>query len=298
MTMRITAQTRLIGLFGNPVGHSISPVFMNHALERLGLNHIYGAFLIPRKEIGPAVHSVRILGFRGVNITIPFKEEVIPHLQSIDEDACSIGAVNCIVNENGTLVGYNTDHRGFIHPLIDRGIRVAGKKALVIGSGGAARAVLYALIHAEMGEIAILNRTRKNAETLVRWCRDELGFSSIEYIGTREDGCRKAAQYDLIVNTTPVGMSPDAEQSPLPGDFAFHSRQTVYDLVYNPPETKLLRQAKKCNATTINGFEMLILQGLYSLILWFPQHENDIMSLKRQVVEFMQGRPGDNDAER
>ncbi len=294
MTKSITATTSLLGLFGNPVGHSTSPLFMNYALDRLGLNYVYTAFQIQPDEIEQAVRSVQVLGFRGVNITIPFKRVVIPYLHTVDRDAEKIGAVNCIVNDDGSLTGYNTDHIGFIKPLLDRGITAAGKRALVIGAGGAARAVLYALAEAQVKEIFVINRTRDNAELFVYWCREKLGFSAVHYAGKNDDTLTADERScDLIVNTTPVGMLPDTGRAPLSEGFSFHMGQTVYDLIYNPPETSLLRRAGRQGAITINGFEMLILQGLYSLVRWFPQHEDKTLSLKGPVTDYMQNIPED-----
>ncbi len=297
MTESTADGTRLLGLFGNPVGHSISPLFMNFALDRLGLNCVYTAFRIRRDEIEQAVGSLRVLGFRGVNVTIPFKRAVIPHLNTIDDDAQKIGAVNCIVNDNGSLTGYNTDHIGFIKPLLDRGIQAMGKRALVIGSGGAARGVLYALIRAQVKKISVINRTRERAESLVHWCREKLGFSAVSYAGDSEDALDERA-CDLIVNTTPVGMYPNTDSAPLSKGFSFHTGQTVYDLIYNPRKTMLLRRAESQGVTAINGFEMLILQGLYSLVRWFPQLEENILSLKGPVIEYLQNRPEDFSADR
>ncbi len=165
----ITANTGLLGLFGNPVAHSVSPLFMNYTLERLGLDFVYGAFRIQPDQIEQAVNSLRTLGLRGINITIPFKRAVMAHIQSVGEDAGKIGAVNCIVNDDGFLTGYNTDYIGFMKPLSERHIPVSERSILIIGSGGAARAVVYALIKARVREISIVNRTPERAESLVRW---------------------------------------------------------------------------------------------------------------------------------
>jgi len=284
----IRADTLLLGLFGNPVEHSISPLFMNYALDSLGVNCIYTAFRIQPENIEQAVHALRVLGFRGANVTIPFKSAVIPCLHAIDENAERIGAVNCIVNDNGSLSGYNTDHIGFIKPLSDRGIRISGKRVLVIGSGGAARAVVYSLIKAQVNKITVINRSRDRAESLVTWCRERLGFSAVRYAGENEDMLTAHEKScELIVNATPVGMFPDTGNAPLSEAFSFHREQTVYDLIYNPEKTSLLKRAKKQGANTLNGFEMLILQGLHSLVRWFPSYEEKILSLKESVIGYM-----------
>ncbi len=288
----IRADTGILGLFGNPVEHSISPAFMNYALNSLGVNCVYTAFRIQPDAIEQAVCSMRVLGIRGANVTIPFKSAVIPHLHAVDEDAERIGAVNCIVNDGGSLTGYNTDHIGFIKPLSDRGIRISGKRVLVVGGGGAARAAVYSLVKAHVKNITVINRSRDRAESLVQWCRARLGFSSVRYAGKNEDiRTAHVKSCDLIVNATPVGMFPDTGSAPLSEEFSFHRGQTVYDLIYNPEITLLLERAKKQGADTLNGFEMLILQGLYSLVHWFPSYEEQILSLKGSLIRYMKNNP-------
>jgi shikimate dehydrogenase len=281
------SRTRPLGLFGNPVEHSFSPLFMNHTLGRLGLNYRYLAFTVEQGGLGAAVQAVRTLGFRGVNVTIPYKRAVFEHLESIDVTAARIGAVNCIVNDEGLLGGYNTDYLGFLKPLQDRGMSLRGKSVLLLGSGGAARAVIAGCAEEGVAEIAVVNRTRENGLDVTRWCARTLGFSSISYQGDAPSLSMKAfSTFDLIVNTTPVGMYPRWEASPLPGHLSFGSHQTVYDLIYNPWHTMLLKKAESDGASVLNGFEMLIIQGLYSLTLWFPERADEVMGLQGEVLSY------------
>jgi shikimate dehydrogenase len=281
------ALTRPLGLFGNPVDHSFSPLFMNYALSLLNLNYHYLAFAIEERNVETAVHALRILGFRGANVTIPFKQSVLHHLDHVDGLAKKVGAVNCIVNDECTLTGYNTDHTGFIKPLINRGISINGRRALIIGAGGAARAVLTGLVDHDISHLLLLNRTEQNARSLIDWCTGELHFTHIDYGGPPSSLDNKwLHSFDLIINTTPVGMHPGTGNVPLADGLAFTKHQTVYDLIYNPWETKLLNRARTQGATVLNGFEMLIVQGLYSLTHWFPQREEEIVSLQKRIVEY------------
>lgn len=291
MKREIDAQTSLIGLFGNPVEHSLSPLFMNHALWLLRLNYRYIAFNVEGEKLRDAVESLRILGFAGCNITLPHKTAVMDSLDSVDEQAQTIGAVNCIVNRSGRLTGYNTDHLGFVKPLQDRRIRISNEAALVIGCGGAAKGALFALTNTGVGSISLINRTEENAKKIIHWCEEVLGYKSCFYKGKSEQiSQRLVEQTRLIVNTTPVGMFPGIEECPIPDRISFHPEQCVYDMVYNPWKTRLLKKAHKDGATIINGFEMLITQGLSSLELWFPEKAEEIFSRQREILSFARER--------
>lgn len=291
------ARTRSLGLFGNPVEHSFSPLFMNYTIGLLGLNYRYLAFTLEEKDLGAAVQAVRTLGFRGVNITIPFKRDVFKHLQQIDRTAARIGAVNCVVNNDGRLEGHNTDYRGFLKPLEDRGFSPGAKAVLILGSGGAARAVIAGCVEAGAAEIAVLNRTEAKGLDLVRWCSSTFHFSSITYRGSASSLSSRALRtFDLIVNATPVGMYPHVEGSPLPDHLSFGTHQTVYDLIYNPWRTRLIGRAEASGASVLNGFEMLIIQGLYSLALWFPERADEVMGLQEEVFSHTRERVRDFNA--
>ncbi len=287
MGILINAKTKVVGLFGHPVAHSISPMFMNYTLDRLGLNYKYLAFDIKENNLKSALASAKALGFRGINITIPYKSIVQQYLDEAETEVQTIGAVNCIVNREGFLHGANTDHYGFIQPLKDRGFCAKNKKAFIIGCGGAARSVVYALIKDGIESIYLTNRTKKNALQFIEWCKKSLNYSNIIYMGDNirfsQDSFRES---NIIINSTPVGMYPENDACPIPEEIQFHKSQIVYDLIYNPPETVLLKRARNNGATTINGFEMLIVQGLFSLVLWFPEKRDEIFSIQKDVVTF------------
>lgn len=285
MNHGIDAHTGLLGLLGQPVEHSFSPLFMNLALEKLSLNYRYLAFPVRSENLGAAVAGMRALGVLGATVTIPHKQAIIPLLDRIDGEARSIGAVNCVDYRDGRLVGGNTDHSGFSRPLADRRFTPRGTRVLVLGCGGAARAVVFALVREKCTGILVANRGPERARELVAWSRQELGFREISYIGPGEeitqeqvDGCA------LIVNTTPVGMFPRVEDCPIPNALVFRPHQLVYDLIYNPGETRLLSLARECGAAVINGLEMLVTQGLYALATWFPERKERIFSLHHAII--------------
>jgi shikimate dehydrogenase len=288
--MNISAATGLIGLFGHPVEHSLSPLFMNRALKALHLNSVYLAFDVHPEEVEYAVDSLRVLGLRGVNVTIPHKKAVLHSIDSVEEDARFIGAVNCIKNDGGVLHGHNTDHLGFLKPLEKRHLKIRGLNACVLGCGGAARSVLYALVNEGIEKVYLVNRTETRAEEFLLWVTEVLNFQNITYIGNMR--CLTQDIVDdspLLINTTPVGMFPHTGECPMPEGLSLTSRHVVYDLIYNPWETMLLQRSAGHGAKTINGFEMLIVQGLYSLLHWFPDKKEKIFLLQDDIVDYTRG---------
>jgi shikimate dehydrogenase len=299
----MNAETKLIGIFGHPVGHSLSPLFMNEALKVLGSNSVYIAFDVEEHVLEYAVKSIRSLGWTGANVTIPHKQAVSAFLDAVDEDARAIGAVNCVVNREGSLLGCNTDHIGFRDSLDKRGFRLDSIAAVLIGCGGAARGVLFALVRGGVGKVYLINRSESRAHELAAWADDNLGFGGVEYVGNGNDSVRERdercatpgktaigralADASLVVNTTPVGMfrsGAASDVSPLSAETVFRPGCLVYDLVYNPRKTELLRRAEAGGASTMDGLPMLIQQGLHSLALWFPGREDRIFSLERKLL--------------
>ncbi|UCB44881.1 MAG: shikimate dehydrogenase [Spirochaetota bacterium] len=287
MSTAIDAKTGLAVLIGHPVEHSLSPLFMNYAMQRLELNCRYLAFDTKPDCLGDTIASMRTLGLKGINITIPHKNEAPKYVDDLDSDARKIGAVNCIYRKGEHLIGTNTDHSGFIHPLKERGYELNAIEVLLIGCGGAARGVVYALWNEGVRIIHLINRTRENAQKFITWCNKSLQDLDIAYIGNLRSIQNKATpECRLVINTTPVGMYPASDDCPLPEEFRLHKGQVVYDLVYNPETTMLLQRARNDGADVINGLPMLILQGIYSLSLWFPQKKDKIISLSNPVLEY------------
>lgn len=265
----ITARTTLVGLIGWPISHSVSPVMHNAAFAELRLNWRYVPLPVYPERVAEAVAGVRALGLRGVNVTVPHKQAVMPHLDRWSPAAAAIGAVNTIiVGEDGELLGDNTDAAGFVTDLRANGIDPAGKRVLVLGAGGSARAAVYGLAEAGCGSLVLLNRTLDKAERLLEAMREL--FPSVPLTARPfPDGVAEcASDAELIVNCTSLGMSPNLEGLPWDEEVEFAPGQTVYDLVYNPAVTRLLQLASVDGATVIGGLGMLIHQGAIAFERW------------------------------
>lgn len=259
----ITGRTRVVGVWGHPVGHSRSPVMHNAALSALGLDWVYAAFDVPPACLADAVAGVRGLGLVGVNVTVPLKELLPPLLDTLSDEARRIGAVNTIVNNNGILHGDSTDGVGFLKALTEAGgPPLAGRRALLLGAGGSARAVAFAL--AEEGcEVVIANRTGAKAQDLAEAVNRE-GRGRASAAGWGED----AGRVELVVNATSLGLSPNMDAMPALPPRVLETRPFVYDLIYNPLETRLLQAARDAGCSVSNGLNMLVWQGALSLSLW------------------------------
>lgn len=258
-----------LGIIGFPIGHSISPVFQQAALDHLGLDATYQAWEVEPGAVGEFVQGLRRPDVLGINVTVPHKEAVIPLLDEVDDWATTAGAVNTIVNRQGRLTGHNTDGSGFLKALREAsGFDPKGQRVLVLGAGGAARGIVLALIREGTGQLTIANRTLERAQRLCRMAEDN-GLSA-SAIGLEADALdTAAASAALIVNCTTMGMShgPDETGSPLSAD-QIPSTAVVNDLVYNPLETPLLREAAKAGASTLGGIHMLVYQGAASFEMW------------------------------
>jgi len=249
----IDAETQLYGVIGNPVRHSLSPIIHNGAFQRMGLNAAYLAFEV--KNLEEAVRGIRGLGIRGVSVTIPFKTQIIPFLDQLEEVAGKIQAVNTIRQEGGKLIGYNTDWSGALGALEEK-VDLTGKKVFLLGAGGAARAIAFGL--KERGcRVFIGSRSPEKAAALA----EELGVVHRPLpIAGRLDA-------DVLVNATSAGMSPNDEESPVPKE-VLDKEMTVMDIVYKPLRTKLLREAEERGCRTIDGLEMLARQGAAQVEIW------------------------------
>ncbi len=277
--MTVSGKTQLIGLIGWPVAHSFSPAMHNAAAAAAGLDWVYLPLPVRPDGVETAVRGLPALGFRGVNVTIPHKQAIIPFLDEIDPAAQAIGAVNTIVVEtederlkieDWRLVGYNTDWSGLLADLAQLEEPVAGRDCLVLGAGGSARAVVYGL-GAAGGRVQVLARRAEQAQRLVADL--ETGFlGEIRFLEAKPlmalETAVSATTAPLIINTTPLGMAPDVNNSPWPGNLTFPPGAFVYDLVYNPRETKLIRQARADGLPAANGLGMLVQQGALAFQLW------------------------------
>jgi shikimate dehydrogenase len=262
--MNITAKTKICMVIGDPVNHSLSPQMHNSAYAALGIDNqfIFLAAQVNSKDTGRALEAVKTLGIRGLSCTIPHKTEVMKYLdpENIDDVAKKIGAVNTIVNENGNLKGYNTDWLGILTPL-EKITTLDGKKIAILGAGGAARAVFYA-VKTKGAKVTIYNRTFEKAQTLA----DHFGGEA----RTMEE-IAEIQNADIIINATTSGMQPTVNETLVPKKF-ITNKHIVFDVVYNPFETKLLLDAKEKGATIIHGLEMLLYQGTAQFELFTGQN--------------------------
>jgi len=263
---KITGKTKVVGIIGYPITHSLSPVMHNAAFARLGLDFVYAPYEVKPESLGKAVQGLAAAGVVGFNVTIPHKERIFEFLDRIDPKAKELGAVNTVRVEQGRLVGYNTDAPGFLLSL-KKSVDPYGKSVLVLGAGGSARAVVFSLLEAGISQLAIANRSLDRAQQLVD---DIISVVPIKLISLPDSEINQTIrQADIIINATPVGLKPD--DPPVISMEMIRPGQVVYDLVYNPPETQLLKQAKAKGAITQNGLEMLVYQGALAFELWTGQ---------------------------
>jgi shikimate dehydrogenase len=265
--MEINSETRLCCLIGHPVKHSISPELHNSAFKHLGLNIVYLSFDIESRYLRRAVEGLKSLNVVGFNVTIPYKVAIIKLLDVLDSTAKETRAVNTVVLKNNELIGYNTDVEGIKRSLLDSRNTLDGR-ALIIGAGGAARAAVVALKNLGIKEIVIANRRIWRAAALVRIFK--MNDLEMKSVSLAEVG-RYSRTSSIIINATPIGMWPRQDETPLSSN-DIPGNSTVLDLVYNPLKTKLLEEAEKAGAETINGLKPLIEQAVKSFELWTGLH--------------------------
>jgi shikimate dehydrogenase len=264
--MVISGKTKVCGVIGDPIEHTLSPLMHNAAFEALKLDFVFSAFKVKPDEVGNAVAGMRALNIQGLNVTMPHKNAVIKYLDDLDQTAKSLSAVNTIQNKNGKLLGFNTDGIGALAALRENDVEPKGKKIVLFGAGGAAKAIAFAL-GKEAGELSILNRTMKPAVELAN--RLKLTFNMKVFVYALSPFTVKAtlAEADLLINASSVGMNPNADQTLVPSKL-LKPELAVMDIVYNPLETKLAKDAKAAGAKVVSGVEMLIYQGAASFEIW------------------------------
>lgn len=253
----ITGKTKLTGIFGYPIEHTLSPAMHNAAFKALGLDYCYVPFLVHPEHLAYAVKAIRALNLCGVNVTVPHKEKVLPLLDEIHEEASFIGAVNTIVTRTGKLIGYNTDGKGFMQVLTENRISLAEKDILIIGAGGAARAISYYLCQ-DAKTLQIFNRTRKRAHKLVKDLKKLCTNVSLC------DNISHVRDFHMIINATSVGLK---NEDPSPFDTSLLKKnQIICDLIYK--KTRLLKEASRKGCKIIDGSGMLFWQGMLAFELW------------------------------
>ncbi|AEH45776.1 shikimate 5-dehydrogenase [Thermodesulfatator indicus DSM 15286] len=256
------------GIIGWPVAHSLSPAMHNAAFKSLGIRAVYGLLPLAPENLAEGIKGIRALNIKGVSVTVPHKETVMPLLDEIDPVASEIGAVNTIVNKDGRLLGFNTDWIG-VKKALEEKIAISGQKAVVVGAGGAAKAVVYALIK-EGASVAIYNRTFEKAKRLAQ----TLGGVALPWEELA------SASGDILIQTTSVGLKED--KSPVPKEVLSRFK-LVMDIVYQPLKTRLLREAEEAGCETIDGLSMLVYQGIEQFYLWFGARPQ--ASLMREAAE-------------
>jgi len=264
--MEINGKTRFCILVGDPVQHSVSPQIHNSAFRKLGLNYVYVACAV--KNIRDAARGIRGLGIRGASVTFPHKQSIIPFLDRLDPLAEKIGAVNTVVNEGGRLIGYNTDGEAAYLSLVENGVRLAGKKVVILGAGGASRAISFAVASKKLiSELLLFDivpgRAKALAKELSKKTRAQARSAKFE----RKSLAMELSDAEVLVNTSPVGVYPKVNQSPIPKSLV-RPGLVVFDIVYNPARTKLLKFAKSKGCQTIPGIEMLVRQAGEQFRLW------------------------------
>jgi shikimate dehydrogenase len=268
--MDINIQTQFCGVIGNPVEHSLSPAIHNAAFQKLGLNFVYLAFRV--EAIGDAIKGLRALGnFRGASVTIPHKVAAVPLLDSVEPTAHHIGAINTIVAQGGTLAGYNTDAIGALRALRESGVALKGHQVVILGSGGAARSVAFALgAETGIGRLTILGIDDQERAALVRDLQSKTGMVVQE--SPLDEGTLRKILPDthVLIHCTPIGMSPKVGETSVPATL-LHMGLTVMDVVYNPRDTRLLKDAKAAGCRTIPGIEMFLHQAAAQFELWTNQ---------------------------
>jgi len=262
----ITGKTNVFGIIGDPVEHSLSPGMHNAAFKELGLDNIYVPFQVKAENLEDAILGAQSLGIKGFNVTIPHKKEVINYLDYLDIAAGLIGAVNTIEFGKNGAVGHNTDGIGAVK-AIEEVTPVKNKKVVVLGAGGASRAITFQLLLSGVDNLIIANRTVEKAIEL-KTDLDEKLDHEVRVSGLDEKLTQEIKDTDILINTTPVGMYPNIHQKPVVNAAMMHQELVVNDIVYNPLKTGLLKEADKAGAKSISGLKMLMYQGVEAFKIW------------------------------
>lgn len=274
---QIDGHTQLLGVFGHPIGHSLSPIMHNALLQDRGIHAVYLPLHTQPDQLAEAVAGFRALGFLGANVTIPFKEPMTRLVDELTPIARFMGSVNTLFWQDGKLVGTTTDSFGALRNLEEHGESLQGRRMALLGNGGASRALAFALLDGSSGypygkpaSVLLVGRDSNKVEFLAQDLRAAgLGREPVLQTTTFSNFSEYAPHIDLLINCTSVGMSPRIDETPLDARF-LHAGMTVYDIVYNPMETRLLREAKAAGCPTVGGLGMLVHQGALSFDHWFP----------------------------
>lgn len=286
--MQINGYTGLTGLLGSPVSHSISPLMHNEAFRHLDLNYVYLCFDVGAEDLKSAVEGLKTLGVRGFNCTMPDKNRMCELADKLSSEAEIIGAVNTVLNENGVLTGYNTDGIGYMQSIKDAGYHIIGKNMTLLGAGGCATAIATQAALDGVSEIRMFSRKSKfwnRACHLVDTLNQKTNCKVSLYEFQDERALKQSLDIsDILTNATSVGMEPDSGHSLIPDSSFFHEGLIVSDVIYNPRETLLLKQAKECRCKTCNGMYMLLYQGAEAFRIWTGQ-EMPVEVIKKKYFQ-------------
>ena len=292
--MQIDGYTRICGLIGNPVEHTMSPLIHNNLSERLGKNLTYVPFHVPAGHVKEAVEGAFALNLLGLNVTVPYKSEVIPFLKDIDPLARQIGAVNTLVRTENGFKGYNTDMPGLYRAMCEDSVKIEGEKVLILGAGGVARAVALLFAQKKAYEIVMLNRTLDKAKTVAEEVNSIVGERLVNAMPLEDHHKLPEGEKYLVIQTTNVGMFPDVERAVIEEENFYHKIHTGYDLIFNPSVTRFMELVKKHGGRAFGGGKMLLYQAVIAYELWTGEQIQ--MELAGEVYdklrEAMERRPG------
>ncbi|MHA2280636.1 MAG: shikimate dehydrogenase [Promethearchaeota archaeon] len=280
----ITSKTKIFCVIGHPIEHSMSPIMWNPALHELGLDYVYLAFDVHPNNLEKAIKGIRTLGIKGINVTLPHKETVIKYLDEIDPIALKIGAVNTIKNEEGILKARNTDAGGAKKALLDTGCNISGKNIVFLGAGGVARALAYIMAE-EANHITLTDLVEERAITLANEIKENMKINIEGKISNKDNINESLKRADILINATPIGMHPKVEETPITKD-SLHGDLFVFDAVYNPLETRLMKEAVELGCQTLGGLDMLVNQGILAFEWWTNQNPNRSL-MKKKIIEFL-----------
>ena len=280
----ITAHTKILCIIGYPVGHSMSPIMHNAQINELGLDFVYVAFEVHPDNLEKAVQGFRALDIKGINVTIPHKETIIKYLDEIDPISEKMGAINTIKNEDGYLKAKNTDAAGAKKSLVDAGFTIEGKNIVFVGSGGAARSIAY-ILSKDAKKVVLTDIIEERAVTVAKEISKNMGANVEGKLASDKVLADEIKHADLLINATPIGMYPKEGISPISKDL-LHQELFVFDVIYNPMETQLMKEAAEIGCKTLSGLDMLINQGVIAFEWWTGKTPKSKL-MKDKIIDFL-----------
>jgi shikimate dehydrogenase len=282
-----TVSYKKLAVIGGPISHSLSPTLQKFLIESFHLPFTYEAIQVHAEQLADFVSAAGNSNFRGFNVTIPHKQAIVPLLGKVSATARAIGAVNTVIFDGNVAIGENTDAIGFLEMMRLAGVNLSHREVLVLGAGGAARAVIFVLQQAGVSRIFVCNRSPQRLQQCISWMTKTIATKWETWSWDELEERIKNQQPEIIINATSIGMHPNSEQSPLPAAL-FSSRMTVVDLIYNPLPTRLLREASQAGARIVHGLNMLIMQGVAAMELWRGERldvESKLPELQKILIE-------------